>query len=72
VAHGAGGHAETVPATTDAEAKYEIMGPLDDDASKHRTPRCVTAVGVLAGIIERRAIKNDDKSPCVKARYYVG
>ena len=34
---GAGDHAKVVVATAEAEARYKVIGLLDDDESKHQT-----------------------------------
>jgi hypothetical protein len=35
IVFGAGDHAKVAVATVEAEARYEVMGLLDDDVSKH-------------------------------------
>ena len=37
VVYGAGGHAKTILATIEAEGRYEVIGLLDDDESRHGT-----------------------------------
>ena len=65
VVFGAGGHVKVVLATIEVEDRYEVVGLLDDDESKHGS--CVFGVPVLGGRKEVAKLKYKEISKSIVA-----